>query len=170
MGGPIKRDKLFFFLSNEYRRIQQNTGTRTSTVPTEAQIAGDFSGGRTITDPATGQPFAGNRIPSNLIDPNAVALIQTYYLPPTPGFRQGALNFSSTEPDGTRYRSGLGRFDYNWKPNLMLFGRYNIDSTRLFSPYGLFATNPMQGVAASEQSHVIRVMNLRPTGSPRRAW
>lgn len=160
VGGPILKDKLFFFVSNEYRRIQQNTGTRTSTVPTEAQIGGDFSGGRTITNPATGQPFTGNRIPANLIDPNAVLLIRTYYRPPVPGFQQGALNFSSTEPDGTRYRSALGRFDYNWRPNLLLFGRYNIDSTRLFSPYGLFASNPMHGVANSEQSHIIRVMNL----------
>ena len=160
LGGPIVRDKLFFFVSNEYRRIQQNTGTRTSTVPTEAQIRGDFSGGRTIMNPATGQPFPGNQIPANLIDPNAVAIIRTYYQPPTPGFQQGALNYSSTEPDGTRYRSALGRFDYNWKPNLLLFGRYNIDSTRLFSPYGLFASNPMHNVAHSEQSHVVRVMNL----------
>ncbi len=160
VGGPVVKDKLFVFLSNEYRRIQQNTGTRTTTVPTAAQVGGDFSGGRTITDPDTGQPFLGNRIPAGRIDPNAVQLIQTYYLPPTAGFRQGALNFSSTEPDGTRYRSALGRFDYNWKPNLLLFGRYNIDSTRLFSPYGLFATNPMHDVANSEQSHIIRVMNL----------
>jgi outer membrane receptor protein involved in Fe transport len=160
LGGPVVKDKLFFFLSNEYRRIQQNTGTRTTTVPTPEQIAGDFTGGRTITDPETAQPFPGNRIPAARIDPNAVRLIQTYYVPPTPGFRQGALNFSSTEPDGTRYRSGLGRFDYNWKPNLLLFGRYNIDSTRLFSPYGLFASNAMPNVANSEQSHIIRVMNL----------
>ncbi|MBL8293602.1 MAG: TonB-dependent receptor [Bryobacterales bacterium] len=160
IGGPIKKDKLFFFLSNEYRRIQQNTGARTSTVPTGAQIGGDFTGGRTINNPETGQPFPGNRIPANLIDPNAVRLIQTYYLPPTPGFQSGALNFTSTEPDGTRYRSALGRFDYNWKPNLLLFGRFNIDSTRLLSPYGLFATNPMHGVADSEQAHIIRVMNL----------
>ena len=96
------KDKLFFFLSNEYRRIQQNTGTRTTTVPTAAQIAGDFSGGRTITDPDTGQPFPGNRIPAGRIDPNARAADSDLLSPPTPGFRQGALNFSSTEPDGTR--------------------------------------------------------------------
>jgi outer membrane receptor protein involved in Fe transport len=160
LGGAVVKNRLFYFLSNEYRRIQQNTGTRTSTVPTAAQVTGNFSGGRVVNNPATGQPFPGNQIPASLIDRNAVTMIQTYYRQPIPGFQQGALNFSSTEPDGTRYRSALGRFDYNWKPNLLLFGRYNIDSTRLFSPYGLFAGNPMHGVADSEQSHVIRVMNL----------
>lgn len=160
LGGALIKDRLFFFVSNEYRRIQQNTGTRTTTVPTNTQIGGDFAGGRTLTNPTNGQPFPNNRIPANMIDSNAAALIQTYYQRPTPGFQQGALNFTSTEPDGTRYRSALGRFDYNWKPNLLLFGRYNIDSTRLFSPYGLFASNTMNGVADSEQAHVIRVMNL----------
>lgn len=158
VGGPIKKDKLFFFLSNEYRRIQQNTGTRTSTVPTAAQIGGDFTGGRTINNPDTNQPFAGNRIPTSMIDQNAVTLIRTYYA--QPNFSQGALNFTSTEPDVTRYRAGMARLDYNLRPNLTLFGRYNLDSTRLLSPYGLFASNPMHNVADSEQAHVIRVANL----------
>src|SRR5262245_12211719 len=64
LGGPIKKDKLFFFLSNEYRRIWQSTGTRTSIVPTDAQLAGDFSATRDIRDPSTGALFPGNRIPA----------------------------------------------------------------------------------------------------------
>ncbi|MBL8211117.1 MAG: TonB-dependent receptor [Bryobacterales bacterium] len=158
VGGPIKKDKLFFFLSNEYRRIYQNTGARTSIVPTDQQLAGDFSTTRNITDPLTRQPFPGNRIPANRIDPNAVALIRTYYQ--RPNFQSGNLNFTSAEPDGTKYRSGLGRIDWNATDKFTLFARYNIDSTRLLSPYGLFASNPMHGVADSEQSHIIRVMNL----------
>src|SRR5206468_10715173 len=76
-------------------------------LPDALPISGDFSGGRTINDPATGQPLPGNRIPANLIDPNAVLLIKTYYRPPTPGFRQGALNFSSTEPRSEEHTSEL---------------------------------------------------------------
>ncbi len=169
LGGPIKRDKLFFFLSNEYRRIIQTTGTRTAIVPTDAQMAGDFSSGRTIKDPLTNTPFAGNQIPSGRLDQNALALLKTYYARPIPGFRQGALNFSSSAPDGTRYRSALGRLDYNVTPNLSWFGRYNIDSTRLNSPFGLFANNAMPNVASSDQSHIMYTANssvnwtVRPT-------
>jgi outer membrane receptor protein involved in Fe transport len=155
VGGPLKKDKLFLFLSNEYRRIIQTTGTRTAIVPTAAQISGDFSGGRVIKDPATGQDFPGNRIRSALLDPNALALINTYYAKPTPGFQSGALNFSSSAPDGTNYRSALGRLDYLITPLMTMTARYNIDSTRLASPFGLFASNPMPGVAASEQAHVL---------------
>ena len=169
LGGPIRRDKLFFFLSNEYRRIIQTTGTRTTIVPTDAQLAGDFTGSRVINDPLTGQPFPNNRIPAARLDPNAQVLLKTYYARPVPGFQQGALNFNSSAPDGTRYRSALGRLDYNIKPTLTWFGRYNIDSTRLDSPFGLFAPNPMPDVAASQQAHIMYTANtslnwtVRPT-------
>ncbi len=45
------------------------------------------------------------------------------------------------------------------RPNLTWFGRYNIDSTRLNSPFGLFAGNSMPGVAASEQAHIMYTAN-----------
>lgn len=158
LGGALRRDKLFFFVSNEYRRIFQNTGTRTAIVPTDRQLSGDFGTTRVINDPLTRLPFPDARIPAARLDANALALVRTYYQ--RPNFQQGALNFSSAEPDGTKYRSGLGRLDWNAKDNFTLFARYNIDSTRLLSPYGLFASNPMNAVADSEQAHVIRVMNL----------
>jgi outer membrane receptor protein involved in Fe transport len=161
LGGPIKRDKLFFFFSNEYRRIWQSTGTRTGIVPTDAQIDGDFSATRDIRDPDTNRQFDGNRIPEDRIDRNAQALLRTYYR--RPNFQQGALNFSSSEPDGTNYRSALVRLDWRVKDNFTLFARYNIDSTRLISPFGLFTNNPMPYVADSEQSHIIRGANVSAT-------
>jgi hypothetical protein len=54
LGGPIKRDQSFFFLSYEGRRIHQGIPSATVAVPTEAERQGDFSAGPafngTLTD------------------------------------------------------------------------------------------------------------------------
>ncbi len=159
VGGAIKRDKVFFFLSNEYRRILQTAGTRTAIVPTTAQLSGDFNGVRTIKDPTTGQAFANNTIPASMLDPNALVLLKNYYPAPTPGFKQGSLNYTSSAPDGVHFRSGLARLDYNVSPTLTLFTRYNIDSTVLDSPFGLNATTPMPNVTSSVQGDIVYTWN-----------
>jgi hypothetical protein len=71
LGGPIRRNKDFFFLYYEGQRDSEGT-TQAAIVPTAAEKTGDFSG---LTDPSTGQfallideftgqPFPGNQIPS----------------------------------------------------------------------------------------------------------
>jgi hypothetical protein len=135
VGGPIKKDKVFFFLSNEYRQIEAGT-VHTTTVPTSQQVAGIFTGGSTIKDPLTGQPFPNNVIPTSRLDPNAVSYLQTFYPPPTPGYQQGALNFTSAQPDFTHYRGALGKLDYNISPTLTLAGHFNIDNTPYSTTFG----------------------------------
>jgi trimeric autotransporter adhesin len=64
-----------------------------STVPTIAARAGDFSNASTIViDPATGQPFQGNRIPQSRIDPAARTLLA--YIP-VPNIASDTQNFHS---------------------------------------------------------------------------
>lgn len=96
VGGPVIKNRTFFFSNVEWQRQRQGI-TRLYTVPTDLQRAGDFSqtfngSGQLITiyDPATTAPnpanpstlirtpFAGNVIPSSRIDPVARKIIETF--------------------------------------------------------------------------------------------
>jgi len=99
IGGPIRKSRLFYFLSYDGTRQRQGSPAFYS-VPTADQRAGDFSayptstGAGVIYDPSTGnsdgtgrQPFPGNKIPTNRLDPIALKL-QSYY--PAPNVAGGA--------------------------------------------------------------------------------
>jgi outer membrane receptor protein involved in Fe transport len=98
VGGPIKKNKLFYFLSYDGTR-QRQAGPGNYTVPTAAFKNGDFSAVSTVIyDPNTGAadgsgrtPFAGNIIPTNRLDPIAQK-IQSYYPSPNQG---GPSTFSN---------------------------------------------------------------------------
>ena len=119
MAGVIK-DKLFFFGSFEGTMERAGITRSTDAVPTAAIRAGDFSGlPVTIYDPTTGnpdgtnrQPFAGNRIPVNRINPISNRIQNLAPLPNQAGTSQGTLNnyFSS----GTEK---LNRYNYDFKAN-----------------------------------------------------
>jgi hypothetical protein len=100
MGGPIQRDKTFFFGSYEGTRRRKSVG-QAFTVPTLAQRSGNFAGGPIIYDPATtrpdparpGQfirdPFPDNIIPANRIDSVASKALELQFpLPDRPGSTQ----------------------------------------------------------------------------------
>jgi outer membrane receptor protein involved in Fe transport len=82
LGGPIRRDRLFFF--GDYRHITDHAGRTTrAIIPPAAYRAGDFSASPTkIYDPATGNPdgtgrtpFLNNIIPAERISPIAKAIL-----------------------------------------------------------------------------------------------
>ena len=79
LGGPIVRNRTFFFGDYQGLRIDQDL-TLVSTVPSDAMRAGDFSElRRTLYDPRTGAPFPGNIIPSDRIDDVARNVIEELY-------------------------------------------------------------------------------------------
>jgi Carboxypeptidase regulatory-like domain len=135
LGGPIRRDKLFFFGSYEALTFRSSTTSLTAQ-PTTALLNGDFTGLGTIKDPRTQQPFAGNRIPGNLINSSAKALSPYFSTP----------NLATTSPGGlgTNYVTNLpsqqhnyryeGRADYSFNPTNMLFVRYFYTDTYNYAP------------------------------------
>ena len=75
LGGPVLRNKLFFFFSWEHESLSSATPT-SYVMPTTAELNGDFSSDpQVIYDPNTGQPFARNSI-AGRIDPAALKILQ----------------------------------------------------------------------------------------------
>lgn len=128
LGGPIKRNKIFFFGSFEGLTFRSSS-TREGAMPTEALLKGDFSGLPTIIDPDTGQPFPNNQIPSGRISPVAKNLF--------PYFDSPNLGSSSPAGLGTNWVGNVGsaqndmryegRVDYNINGSNQVFGRYFMD-------------------------------------------
>ena len=80
-GGPIARDKTFFFTSYSGLRQTETYYRNTAVVPTAAERNGDFSqSSRRPTDPVTGQPFPGGIIPASRFD-TAARTIQDRFVP-----------------------------------------------------------------------------------------
>ena len=125
LGGPIVKDKLFWF--GDYQAtIIRNPLTFTSVVPTAIERAGNFSdpGEPVINDPNTGLPFSGNTIPSDRIDPISQAFMNLY---PEPNSFSGGRAFFITSPiEQDRIDQGDGRLDYNPSQRDQFFVRYSM--------------------------------------------
>src|SRR5439155_26016078 len=79
LGGPIQKNKLFFFAGEEWKKIRRFTTPALRTLPTRAMRHGDVSGITTVLrDPVTGQPFPGNVIPASRITPDGRAIANVY--------------------------------------------------------------------------------------------
>jgi trimeric autotransporter adhesin len=145
LGGPLriphllKGDSTFFTLSYFGTR-GQSVSYNVGTVPTATERSGDFSQTAingvvpTIYNPATGAPFAGNMIPSSLINPAAAGLLKYIPLPNLPGTVQN-FDFTTVVPADTDNVSL--RLNQNFGKNDRLavnesFQRRKTDTAQLF--------------------------------------
>ncbi|MGE0127908.1 MAG: carboxypeptidase regulatory-like domain-containing protein [Blastocatellales bacterium] len=124
VNGPIKKDRIFFFWSEEWRREGRGT-VLSAKVPTAQERVGDFSGPiRTAaipTDPLTGQPFPGNKIPANRLSPAGLAIMKIFPLPNNLSDPTGTNWITSTlEPVRTRQDLIRGDVTISSKMNLMV--------------------------------------------------
>ena len=150
IGGPIKRDKLFFFADYEATQQQQFEGIDYFTVPTSAERNGDFSKmGFTIYDPTkpdnpdgTRQPFPGNII----TNPNPIGLLFLSKMPkcnlPSPTTCDSATsdvqnNFGLPGLDPFHGHRFDIRLDWNQSEKQRIFTRFSYDRL-IFSTANVF--------------------------------
>jgi outer membrane receptor protein involved in Fe transport len=125
VGGPVIRNRTFFFGSYQGTLEERRPADRTALVPTAAQRAGDFSSfAKTLRDPLTGLPFPNNRIPAGRIHP-ASALILGQHLPlPNPGAGDSPNLLRYSAPANGNDHQYLVRLDHQFSDKHRLYGRY----------------------------------------------
>jgi hypothetical protein len=134
LGGPVVRNRTFFFGSYQGLRQRESQLFATARPPTALERSGDFSASaQRPNDPLNGNaPFPNGRIPSNRFDVVAGRLLERYIpLPNQPDGRWVELVARPT--DGDQY---LIRGDHNFGPNNSLNVRYFRDESGLVSQSG----------------------------------
>ncbi|MBI4875810.1 MAG: TonB-dependent receptor [Acidobacteria bacterium] len=124
-GGPILRNKTFFFGSWEERRERYQQGDQ-AVVPTPAERNGLFSPSlAVITDPQTRQPFPGNQIPRNRFDSTSVKLLDLW---PQPNFTGSGTrtNFIRNPPWRIDRDNWDTRADHNLSDSDKMFARVSL--------------------------------------------
>ncbi|MFN0123739.1 MAG: TonB-dependent receptor domain-containing protein, partial [Blastocatellia bacterium] len=141
--GRLIKDKLFWFA--DFQGTRRNTGgSALLRVPTAAERTGDLSGlGLDIFDPASGDAaaartqFAGNRIPTTRLSPQAQRLLSLIPLPNISGVLRDAPNYAGSGTIKFNEDITNTRWDYFHSQSLQFFGRYSFADYRLDSP-GIF--------------------------------
>lgn len=126
------KNKTFFYLAVEHYDDQQSDSSNFA-VPTLLERAGDFSqsGGVTIIDPTTGQPFVNNRIPGSRITPVGRAVANLYPAPtyaPTSFGGNDLTVASSIKARAVQYSSKLDEdFTHWWHSSLSYLRYYSLE-------------------------------------------
>lgn len=170
VGGPIRRNKTFFFFGYDGLRTHSAV-LSTTTVPTAAELLGDFSapGLPPIYDPATGQQFSCNGVLNvicpNRIDHSAQLILADSF--PVSGPNQSGLvnNFIRNFPTGAVQDQYTGRVDTTIGEKNHLFGRYTHWKV-ISAPYDAWGTHTQgQGLTGlfSHQAVLGDTYTINPT-------
>lgn len=156
-GGPIKKNKLFFFGSTDETR-QVYADPLIETVPTLAMRQGIFPAGEVIFNPATQQPFQNNTVPQAEWSSISQAILAYIPMPNVPGTEltsAGGLplppanNYLYTPRKTQNINQYNGRVDFDKSDKNNYFVRYTYDSNLIIGD-GPLATNLNGSIIGSE--------------------
>ena len=153
LGGPIRRNRTFFFGDYQRGRDRRGQNDLQSVIPL-AYRTGDFSGATTtIYDPATGAPsqrtpFPGNIIPENRISPVARAILARLPAPTGPG---ATLNYEATGQFLQDRNSGDVKINHSFGNRTQGFVRYSYFQAETADPpsYGVLGGPSSSGGATA---------------------
>ena len=163
-GGPIRKDRMFFFVGQEYKHIRRQTNPVQRAVPTTAELSGDFSLRLRGADQIVGTAddgfirdprltgtcsavdrtacFAGNIIPGNRITPDGLAIANTYrtMIPLAASYTDAPIaNNATYQLDNPfDWRQDIIRLDYRFTDAQSVYLRYLHDEYDLVEPGGTF--------------------------------
>ena len=155
LGGPIKPNHTFFFISDEHLSIRQGI-TRLGSVPTPQMRQYNFAELKTAPKLSASAPsqlqsqfagcFTGATLSSGCVDPVGATIFALYPLPNTNRSQEGVAkgfvgNNYIASPKFTQDKdSAVARIDTKWNDANKIYGHYVVMDTRQFTPgifYGL---------------------------------
>ena len=148
IGGPIKKDHIFYFGTYQATRVRSAAGGNIAFVPTAQERQGNFSDVPSqLVNPITGVPFANNQIPVTSFSPVATFFLKYLPLPNGPG-RQLTYVGSETVQNDDQFTT---KIDYNRDRN-QISGRYFFTYFR--QPPVISQTNILQDGSAGNHVRV----------------
>src|SRR5215467_12442700 len=170
IGGPIRKNKTFFFADYEGSR-NHTTRVVNDNTPLAAWRTGDFSGllasGKVVKNPFTGEPFPNNQLPSNLISPVSQKLQDFFYPQPNCGSLDStAGNWCGNLRRSTDFNIVDGRVDHYFSERDTVFGRYSyhrmpiLGQRGLLPPVGTYNQQRNDGSAIVSWSHTFNASLL----------